>query len=212
MFKGFEKTLTELQHIGSEIPRISVMGRQYEVDIELMLEKDGIKIDTIPLADTGINAWISMSAKILYIDIDLADKDWMERRYRFTLAEEFAHSILHKDIFKNIDTPEAWVAQWNKLTDEQYSRLDKQAKELAGILLMPEDKFKERMIELRNNFTNIEKVCSPITIEQQAHITNNVIRTLMCDFNVNQNPCQIRMQRLTHPKTLFDLPPFYKKR
>ncbi|MBI5239402.1 MAG: ImmA/IrrE family metallo-endopeptidase [Elusimicrobia bacterium] len=204
-FKSFEKSLTQLQRIGQGIPRVCRSGRQYEVDIELMLEQAGIEIDAVPLADKGIVAWISLSGRKLYVDIGLADKDWLEKRYRFTLAEEYSHTILHKDLFVGIATPEQWVKKWQGLPEEIYRRLDQQAKELAGILLMPEDTFRPRMIALRDDFANIEGASGNMSLEQKARIAINVRKTLIDDYNVSEHACSIRIQRLAYPKDLFSV-------
>jgi len=204
--KQFEKSLTELQRIGHKIQRLFNPERPFEVDIELMLEREGICIDAVPLkAEKGIEAWISLSARILYVDISLADTDWQERRYRFTLAEEYAHKILHQGIFAGATTPEEWIARWNKIPEELYLRLDRQAKELAGILLMPESEFTARMLELRDDFINIGGPRRELALTEKARIVMNVLKSLVDDFNVNEEPCRIRFQRLTYGKDFFSM-------
>lgn len=202
--KHFEKSLTELQRIEHKVERLFHPEHPLEVDIELMIERDGVRIDAVPLkTEKGIEAWISLSARILYVEISLADADWQERRYRFTLAEEYAHKILHQGIFAGATTPEEWIARWNKLPDDRYMRLDRQAKELAGILLMPEREFMARMLKLRDDFIDITGVRRDLSLAEKARIVTNVIKSLVDDFNVNEEPCRIRFQRLTYGRDFF---------
>jgi Zn-dependent peptidase ImmA (M78 family) len=67
------------------------------------------------------------------IDAEVADHP-SASFYRFTVAEEFAHILLHRDIMAQVRTTEdleelhAWTG---------YSAIDRNAKRLAAALLMP---------------------------------------------------------------------------
>ena len=118
-----------------------------------------------------------------------------ERRYRFTLAEELAHIILHSDIYKEVKTFDDYFKAERSISEDSYHRLDRNAKELAGIILMPRYTFINRAIEIR------DELCGPkdknsLTAVEKDKIRNQIVRRLMDDFNVNQEPCEIRLDRI----------------
>lgn len=69
----------------------------------------------------------------IVIDADTADHP-SASFYRFTVAEEFAHVLLHRDIMVQIRTAEDLVELhgWSG-----YQEIDRNAKRLAAALLMP---------------------------------------------------------------------------
>jgi len=72
--------------------------------IEYIIESGfGIRIDPVPLkVQFAVEAFPAIGKNIIYVDIGLMDDERQERRYRFTLAEELAHIILHADIYKKV--------------------------------------------------------------------------------------------------------------
>lgn len=197
-YNKHRKTLSELRKIGSTLPRIFSKENPCEVDIELLLDKHyGIKIDLVPLKiENGIEAYASICGKKIYMDIGLADSDWQEKRYRFTLAEELAHIILHQEIYSDVESFADWEKVWNDIPEDIHEMLDKNAKELAGIILMPEREFIKRLLELREEFYEIYRVKGKPSNEQQSHIIADIRRRLIDDFNINEEPCRIRIIRI----------------
>jgi hypothetical protein len=73
------------------------------------------------------------------ITVDLGFFESVPKRYRFTLAHELGHYVLHKGIltqfqFKNIKD---WFAFINSIPDKEYGFLETQANKFAGFLLVP---------------------------------------------------------------------------
>lgn len=204
-YEQFVKTLSQLQDQGRRITRIYSKANPCEVDIELMLEKHGFQIDTVPLADLGVEAWSTPSNRVVYVDINLADRESQTRRYRMTLAEEFSHSILHRKIYEEVKNFDQWIGKWSQIPDDVYEKLDKNAKELAGIILMPEDTFLKQLVALRDKCCHSMLVGKHPTEEQKSRIVVDVTKSLMDDFNVNEEPCRIRISRLAHPNGFFDI-------
>lgn len=206
-YQHFIKTHRELEAFGLRISRLYCEDNPLEVDIDLTIEKNyGFTIDVVPMrADKGVEAWCSISKKFLYVDIELADNPGLERRYRMTLAEELAHSILHTKIYNGVTTYEQWETRWDEIEEGVHDRLDKNAKELAGIILMPADSFFEAMLDARDFYHKKSGINGDLSPVQESHITAQVVRKLMDDFNVNDEPCRIRIDRLTERKGLFSL-------
>ena len=204
-YAQFVKTLSQLQDQGRRISRIYSKENPCEVDIELMLEKYGFHIDAVPLADFGVEAWSTPSKRVVYIDIDLINRESRTRRYRMTLAEEFAHSILHRKIYDGVENFDQWLAKWSQIPDDVYENLDRNAKELAGIILMPEETFLKRLVMSRDQCLRALGGTKSPAGDQQSRIITDVTRKLMDDFNINEEPCRRRISRLTYPNRFFDI-------
>ncbi len=56
--------------------------------------------------------------------------------YRFTVAEELAHLLLHRSVLAGVRTLEDFLELYHS---DDYHYLDRNAKRLAGSLLMPEE-------------------------------------------------------------------------
>jgi hypothetical protein len=60
-------------------------------------------------------------------------------RYRFSLAHELAHLLVHQDVFKQLQF--STVAQWKaaicSIPEQQYSLIEWQAYSLGGLMLVP---------------------------------------------------------------------------
>ncbi|MBI5207763.1 MAG: ImmA/IrrE family metallo-endopeptidase [Candidatus Firestonebacteria bacterium] len=209
--KSFLKNLSELQQIGDEIlEKCNTNNPNYEVDIDMIVEKYyEIKIESAPLKwEHGIEGYPCLSGRKIFIDSNLMNDDKQERRYRFTLTEEFAHIILHKDLWKDINAPDEWIKKFQELPDDIYKKLDNNAKELAGIILLPRYEFINRAIEIRNCICNTYKYnLQKLTELQKDEIKDKIIKILMDDFNVNSEPCEIRMERLERymKQSLFEM-------
>lgn len=113
---------------------------QIPVDIELLVDREpGVLLDILPGLQSvcGVAGLVRYEQKTdrmrLIIDADVADHP-SASFYRFTVAEEFAHVILHREIMAQVQTGadlgelHAW---------EGYREIDWNAKRLAAALLMP---------------------------------------------------------------------------
>ena len=110
------------------------------VDIELLVDLEaGVVLDILPgLQDLcGVAGLVRYEPKQgrmrIVIDADTADHP-SASFYRFTVAEEFAHVLLHRDIMTQIRTAEDLIALH---TWSGYHEIDRNAKRLAAALLMP---------------------------------------------------------------------------
>lgn len=112
------------------------------VDVELLLEAYlGLEIIPITLMRErfGIDGTISQDLTIIYVD-ERTQRD-AATRYRFTLAHELGHRQLHRDLIEEFLSKATDNVQmlWEALTDQEYSRAERQAHVFAGALLMPLD-------------------------------------------------------------------------
>jgi len=219
--QNYLKSLSDLQRIGDEIlEKVNKDNPFYEVDIDYIVEAHyDIRIEAAPLKwEFGIEGYPCLGGHKIFIDSTLMNDIRQEKRYRFTLAEELAHIILHRDVWKDINTVEQWIDAWTKIPDNIYNKLDNNAKELAGIILLPRYQFINRAIEIRNeSCRTLGYSPDKLSDEQKDEIRAAVIRVLMDDFNVNAKPCEIRLERTERyfKQTLVDMelkPHYLKKR
>jgi hypothetical protein len=110
------------------------------VDIELLVDREpGMLLDILPGLQrlTGVAGFVRYEPHIknfrLIIDAEVADHP-SASFYRFTVAEEFAHVILHRTLIIQVETLEDLVSLHNW---SGYGDIDWNAKRLAAALLMP---------------------------------------------------------------------------
>ena len=109
-----------------------------------------------------------------------------ELRYRFTLAEELAH-LLIAEIFPG-ESEAGIVAGIDGFDDSEYGDFERNAKYLAGALLMPKERFIER-------FKALEALFSAGTASR-PRILYSVIRMLGKEFRVSDPSVGIRAKLL----------------
>lgn len=111
------------------------------VDIEKIIDV-GYRIDIYPspgLMDRfQIDAYISRDLQEIHVDKRIYEQR-PPNRYRFSLAHEFAHLILHADIYQSMafNTPQEWKEAMTALAAEDYDWLEWHANAFAGLLLVP---------------------------------------------------------------------------
>ena len=136
---------------GSQIPFINkgeIAGRAREllnecwdgvfpVDVEKVCDYLGIAILPVAgLADSFcIDAFISADFKTIYVDAERFGQE--SYRYRFSVAHELGHYILHREYFSS----RVWsFEEWQGMTNGGANRVAEfQANYFAGSLLAPED-------------------------------------------------------------------------
>jgi hypothetical protein len=120
------------------------------VPIELIVDND-FDLDIVPvpgLEDSiGIASYPTSDLKEIHVD------DWVYKRqpqrYRFCLAHELSHLLIHQDIFSQLsfNSMEGWRVAVCSIPEEEYSWIEHQAYNLAGLILVPAEplssKFKE---------------------------------------------------------------------
>lgn len=116
-------------------------GVSIPVDIDYLAETEpGVSLDIMP----GLRHTFGIAGAVVVhpeerrftILIDQSVADGNAAFYRFTVAEEFSHLILHRAILEQIKTVED--AARLHVSPAYYDHLDRNAKWLASALLMPE--------------------------------------------------------------------------
>jgi Zn-dependent peptidase ImmA (M78 family) len=137
------------------------------VDIEVIVEHD-MKIEIIPLLGLRqgyfTEAYLSKDLRTIYIDDIYFNQMNLHFRYRYTLAHETGHLILHRDFYKeaNYANIEEWKQLIQSIPKDQYSWFERHAYDFAGLVLVPdatlETHFKEAIEKLTDkNVENFDK-------------------------------------------------------
>lgn len=182
--KEVAKNFLESYNSDGEIP----------VDIELIVERDmGINIIPIPLElQFGVSALTSIKRREIRVDIDTCNEN--ENRFRFSLAHEVGHIVLHQDIFEsvNYNSYEDFKNLHDQMPANEYGWLERHADDFAGLILVPTD-------ELHNQLRiAVQKlVIEGFTITDENHeiILGYISTSLGKHFNVSDIVPKIRINK-----------------
>lgn len=171
------------------------------VDIEAIAEFDlGLNIFPFPnLQETfDIDGFISGDLNVIYVDEFI----YYQRpaRYRFTLAHEIGHYVLHSDLIGSFH-PQS-VADWSKsilaVDEETYGWLEWQAYSFAAAVLVPR-------VSLKQDFRNELKLLQPkidlirskgLSVESSLdYIINAIATKLIGIYNVSTDVLNKRISK-----------------
>lgn len=169
-----------------------------QVDIEYIIEeKLGWSIVGINslIENHCIEAYVT-KGKTIYIDSYLMD--CKERKYRFTLSEEVAHFMLHRDLYANCKNLEEHLEIYDNITTSDYWRMDRNAKYLASAIIMPAEPFEKQALSRYKR------------IDRKRYRTNEAVLyrvalDLSNDFNVSDIAAEIRFKNLGLHRKLITL-------
>jgi Zn-dependent peptidase ImmA (M78 family) len=136
-------------------------------------------------------AFMLVNSNRIFIDRDLLDADKLEKKYRFTLGEEFAHYLIHKDIYSDCKTIEERIKKEDSFTDNERNRLENNARALASALLMPKRMVEDRVVSLLKDIT-----------QDREDVIDYLAKKLSHDFDVNFKAARRRLINLGYDKRL----------
>jgi len=130
----------QLKATATETLSKSQYRNQFPVAIELIVERD-YQMDVIPIPGLqhafNIDAYISRDAKTISVDESVLENSLY--RYRFSLAHELGHRVLHRDILQDMhfSSIDDWKRQLTSFPQREYGFLEYQANTFANCLLVP---------------------------------------------------------------------------
>ncbi len=143
------------------------------VDIDLLVEQEpGVLLDIKP----GLLERYSIAGMVVRKDdgtfevlIEEFIADHRPNFYRFTVAEEFAHIILHRSILEKVTDIETAISllEW-----KGYDEIDRNAKRFAAALLMPSRQLIEDARELYPQLVGLAGFNNPDAIK--ARLASNL--------------------------------------
>ena len=126
-------------------------SRAIPVPIEQIAEMR-LGIDIVPVPglqqalqsdDFGVVGYITSDLKEIHVD----EWIWNNRynRYRFTIAHEIGHAVLHRELYggQHFDSVGSWKAFINSIPEETHGWYEWQAYAFAGLVLVPEAPLRE---------------------------------------------------------------------
>jgi Zn-dependent peptidase ImmA (M78 family) len=143
--------------------------------IESLIESFGYHIFPIPGLAEIAEAYIPAKPGYIFVD-EQQYLNGTSFRWRFTIAEELAHILIHRPIFEGKTIKEITKIQ-DDFSDSDYQTIEKNAKYLAGCILMPRQIFMDR-------FTHFAEIQSQTT-SNTLKILKYVVRQVSLDFNAS---------------------------
>src|SRR3989339_1486678 len=126
------------------------------------------------------------------IAVDESVYDSRPTRYRFTLAHEVGHIIIHPQCFDaDVTSIDKWKGYINGISDWQYGMMESQANCFAGLVLVPADKLKEKIPEAIKHVSKM----MPYSKEYHDFMRDIIKSTVASSFDVSSQVIHIRMEK-----------------
>jgi hypothetical protein len=171
------------------------------VPIEELIDND-LRINTIPISGLtrtfDINAITSSNLKTIIVDEYLFQS--LDKQYRFTLAHELGHIILHQKIYKEIDigSLDDWKKFINKVDEREYRYLEIQADNFAGHILVPQKNLEYHLKRQLKIWTksSLAKRFPNLKPEDSIDLTAKIIAGKLSPiFDVSPQVVEIRIKK-----------------
>lgn len=112
----------------------------------------GINIYPHPNLDNrfGIVGWTERDLGTIHVD-EYVYRHASEVRFRFTVAHEIGHIVLHPNLLKDAEfaSPQEWKDYVNSFSEQEYRSLEYQANLFAGMVLVPKPLLAQHLDECR---------------------------------------------------------------
>lgn len=136
-------TYEDVSRIAADLLQARDRLDEIPVDVETLVESD-IGLNIIPhrgLEDRfGVVGFLSLDMTAITVDEYVLERQ--PSRYRFTLAHELGHLVLHAKAFEvlKIATIEEWTEFYLTLPEEDHGWFERHAYWFAGAILVPENR------------------------------------------------------------------------
>jgi Zn-dependent peptidase ImmA (M78 family) len=164
--------------------------------IDLKLQIDIIPIPSLKdaFAEVGLDIDAFISSDFTSISVDKFIQEKRNNRYRFSLAHEIGHMLLHGYLYKKFkfETIDEWAAAIAHMPFRDQEIIEWQADEFAGLVLVP------RAIlggELKKTLKETEDRLKISYKDRPELVTEVVIRSLALKFSVSEYVVRIRSGR-----------------
>lgn len=168
--------------------------------IDLIIESH-LNINIVPIAGLKENldndGFISRDFTTIHIDQYIYFN--VEVRYRFSLAHEIGHYILHKDIIGNLkfDNVDDWAEIYDSIDSNDYGKLEFQANHFASCLLVPDFALKPKFDEALKGILPDIKTAQEKGISRETYlepVVSSIARKLAPAFNVSSSCMENRIR------------------
>ncbi|MCX6377745.1 MAG: ImmA/IrrE family metallo-endopeptidase [Armatimonadetes bacterium] len=135
-------TYEDVSSVATEFLKRYDPSRQMPVDIEAIIEF-GLGLDIVPrrglMQADEVDGYLSLDLTAINVDEGILERQ--PTRYRFTLAHELGHHVLHGDLLRTlgIKSPAEWLTFYRTLDEADHGWFERQAYWFAGVVLVPEE-------------------------------------------------------------------------
>ena len=191
---------TEIKKAADDINTQFNPQREIPVPIETMVERD-FNIDIVPFA--GLKEELEndgfLARDFTTIHIDQYVYFNVEVRYRFSLAHELGHLVLHRQAFRDlaVDSVEEWADMYDSIDEDDSNKLEFQANSFAGYLLIPDFALSSRFAEVLRDIGPLIAKAKESGIERETYTESalgTIARKLAPGFNVSVSCMENRLK------------------
>jgi len=169
------------------VPIEAIVDNQFRINI---VPAPGIR------ENADVDGVLSRDFKDIWIDESVYESN--PHRFRFTLAHEIGHMILHEDIYKELhfDSFADWKSRVpNQFDDQQYGYFESQANSFAGLILVPAPVLKNTFPKAWEKTKQL-LVPYKIPVNADSPVTRRYVASLLADeFDVSPDTVEIRLER-----------------
>jgi len=164
---------------------------EFPIPIEKIVDND-FAIDVVPTPGLhrtfDIDSYITSDFSAIHVDEYVYES--REKRYRFSLAHELSHLLLHRDVFAQLSFSNIseWKAAVTSIPEREYGLLEFQANSLAGLILVPPAELSRRFDEIA------ETVKSHRFDIRDPAVMDRIEQRLASEFNVSQAVIHRRLE------------------
>lgn len=175
------KSNDEIAQLALGILNDSGWAQGSEVDVESICEKH-LKLSIIPINQLknyhGLDAFVTSDFRIMVDQTSFEDNS---PRYRFSLAHELAHVVMHSDAYKKLEVSNIkdHLSVQNRLISFELKKIEQQAYRFAGCLLLPKPSFAPLVNE---HFT--EDILTEMTIGEAYYAIEEIASTFSVSKDV----------------------------
>lgn len=180
-------------------------SREIPIPIEKIVD-NGFRINidyqnsqTLNLDD--VSGFLAYSRNVIYVDEYECER--YPTRYRFTLAHELGHYVLHESYYKDLNlTSLEDFKKWRlNVTDQDIDRLHFQANLFAGLLMVPSKELNEVCNEfIRQNTDTVKKF-----IDSQKVFWEFASKRIAKSFDVSPWVINIRLSNEKIPENMQEI-------
>ncbi|KJR41564.1 toxin [Candidatus Magnetoovum chiemensis] len=138
--------------------------------------------------------------KDLYVDQFTQER--YGARYRFTLAHEIGHYVLHKSFIEAVSPHRIneWKTQYHNIESSQYRWIEWQANAFAGLALVPRQMLIKQVLEMKPDLNSkINEInrnpLKPTKDDLLDFLIEYIAKKLENIFNVSRDVIRIRLEK-----------------
>jgi len=176
-----------------------VTGKVYNIEEAIEF---GLGIDISPEPNLrqnyNVDAFTMGDFTSIVIDENLL-KSGYYGRYRFTLAHEVGHFVLHKEtlLATSIDTVSGWIDFHKSLSNTDYKAMERQCDLFASHLLMPDAELNSILdvsyAQLKNMADSLRGLGMPVDIVREV-IQDRLAKEISVVFDISVMAAKVRLR------------------